>query len=155
MISEREELNRNKDLIYRFTEDCWNCGDLAKVPEMVADDCQHHDPLFPHMAQGAESVQRLIVRIRRAFPDLKFTITGTASRKDKVEVQWSASATQAAEFLGISAREQHASITGKSTYRIKRGKIVEHWAEWDVMSLMQQLGSPAIGQQVEPWAKAG
>jgi steroid delta-isomerase-like uncharacterized protein len=122
---------------------------------MVAEDCRHHDPVFPHMRTGAESLQRLIERVRRAFPDVRFTITDTVCRDNEVEVQWSASATQVAEFLGIPAREMRASITGMSRYRVEGGKIVENWVKWDVMSLMKQLGSAVAGKVVEPWAKAG
>lgn len=155
MSSASEEPSKNKDLVYRFTEECWNCGDLAKVPEMVANDCRHHDPIFPHMSDGVESVQRLIERIRRAFPDVRFTITEAICREDEVEARWSATATQTAEFLGITARERRASINGKSTYRIRDGKIVENWVKWDVMSLMHQLGSATVGHAAEPLAKAG
>lgn len=155
MASSYTELDRNRDLVYRFTEECWNQGNLAKVPEMVAEDCRHHDPVFPHMAAGTESVQRLIERVRRAFPDVRFTIDHVVCRNDEVEVHWRASATQMAEFLAIPAQEKRASITGKSVYRVAGGKIVENWAEWNVMSLMKQLGNAAAEKLVEPWAKTG
>lgn len=155
MASANEELDCNRDLVYQFTEECWNQGDLAKVPELVAADCRHHDPVFPHMAAGWASLQRHIERVRRAFPDVWFNITDTVCRGDEVEVQWSASATQLADFLGIAASGKRASITGTSKYRIVGGKIVENWVKWDVMSLMKQLGSAALGKIVEPLAKSG
>jgi steroid delta-isomerase-like uncharacterized protein len=155
MASAVDQQSSNRDLIYRFTEECWNRGDLAKVPEMMAEGCQHHDPVFPHMAAGTESVQRLIERIRRAFPDVTFTIIEAVCREDEVDVHWNASATQVAEFLGIPPKEQSASINGKSTYRVVDGKIVENWVDWNVMSLMKQLGGAFAGKLAEPWAKAG
>ena len=154
MCPTNDEQSGNRDLIHRFTEECWNHGDLTKVMELVAADCRHDDPVFPHIAAGAEGLQRHISRIRRAFPDLKFTITDENYGADNAEVQWSASATQVAEFLGISPRDQRAAITGKSIYRIEAGKIVENRMSWDVISLMQQLGSAAAGQHVEPWSRA-
>ena len=157
MASPSEELNSNsnRDLIYRFTEECWNQGDLAKVPELVAEDCRYHDPVFPHMAAGTASLQRQIERVHRAFPDVRFTITDAVCSDDEVEVEWNASATQVAEFLGIPAQENRASINGRSIYRVKGGKIVENWVEWNVMSLMKQLGSAAAEKLVRPRSKAG
>ena len=133
----------NRKLVYRFTEECWNGGDLAKVAELVAEDCRYHDAVFRHMAPGPAGMRLLIERVRRAFPDLKFTILDSICTKDEVEVHWSASATQAAEFLGIPTTEKFASIMGTSVYRIEGGKIVENRVKWDVMSLMAQLRDAA------------
>src|SRR5450432_2645850 len=101
MTSRSEGLDSNIVLVYRITDECWNGGDLARVPELVSEDCRYHDRVFPHMAPGPASLQRLIERVRRAFPDLKFTILDAIGEKDEVKVHWSATATQAAEFLGI------------------------------------------------------
>jgi len=139
MASGGEGPDSNIRLVYRFTDECWNDGDLARVSELVAEDCRHHDRVFPHMAPGPASMQLLIERVRRAFPDLKFKILDATAERDAVKVHWSATATQAAEFLGIPPRNKFASIKGTSTYRIAGGKIAENWMKWDVMSLMAQL----------------
>jgi hypothetical protein len=39
-----------------------------------------------------------------------------------------------------------ASVTGTSIFRIEGGKIVEEWANWNLMSLMEQLGITAAQQ---------
>jgi steroid delta-isomerase-like uncharacterized protein len=151
LASTSDMLYGNERLIYRFTEECWNGGNLAMVRELVAEHCSYHDPVFPHMAPGVKSMQRHIERCRRAFPDLKFTISDIGAKKGEVEVHWTACATQAAEFLGMPATDKYASIIGTSLYRIEAGKIVEHWVNWDLMSLMAQLGAGAAsGQEVEP-----
>ena len=155
MTSMGEGLDSDIRLVYRFTDECWNGGDLALVPELVAEDCRHHDRVFPYMAPGPASLQRLIERVRRAFPDLKFTILDAVGEKDSVRVQWSASATQAAEFLGIPAKNNFASITGTSIYRIADGKIVENWMKWDVMALMAQLLGVASARKADHWRRAG
>jgi steroid delta-isomerase-like uncharacterized protein len=156
MTSGGEGLDSNIELIYRFTDECWNAGDLALVPELVADDCRHHDRVFPYMAAGPASLQQLIERVRRAFPDLRFTILDAVRENDEVKVHWKATATQAAEFLGIPAKNKSASITGTSIYRIERGKIVENRMKWDVMALMAQLlGVTSAGRETEHWRRTG
>jgi steroid delta-isomerase-like uncharacterized protein len=152
-----EEMESNIRLIHRLTDECWNGGDVAKVPEMVAEDCRYHDRVFPHMAPGPESLQRLIERVRRAFPDLKFVLLDAVAEKDQVKVDWSATATQAAEFLGIPASKKFASISGTSTYRIEGGKIAENWMRWNVMSLMAQLlgAAAAAARRKEHRHRAG
>ena len=155
MASGDEGFGSRMQVIRRFTEECWNGANLAAIAGLVAEDCRFHDPVFPHLAPGPASLQHHIERVRRAFPDLKFTILEAIDRGKDVEVQWSSSATQAAEFLEIPATKKFATITGTSTYRIEGGKIVENWVKWDVMSLMKQLESGGAGEETKHLPKTG
>ena len=151
-----EGLDSNVRLVHRLTNECWNDGNAKLIPELVAADCRHHDRVFPNMAPGPASLQCLIERVRRAFPDVKFTILDAISEKDHVKVRWNATATHAAEFLGVPAKSKTASITGTSVYRIERGKIVENRMKWDVMSLMAQLlGVSSARRKREHWRRMG
>lgn len=155
MTSGGEGPDSNIRLICRFTDECWNDGNLARVSELVAEDCRHHDRVFPHMAPGPASMRRLIERVRRAFPDLKFKVVDATAEGDEVKVHWSATATQTAEFLGIPPRNKFASIQGTSIYRIEGGKIAENWMKWDVMSLMAQLVGAVAARHADHWRRTG
>lgn len=138
------QLDINKRLVHRFMDECWNEGNLAAVPHLIAGHCRYHDPVFPHMIAGVESMQHHIERCRRAFPDLKFTITDTIAENTEVVVHWTANGTQRGEFLGMPPTNVNALLTGTSIYRIEDGKIVEEWTNWDLMSLIEQLGLRAV-----------
>jgi steroid delta-isomerase-like uncharacterized protein len=156
MTSMDEGLESDIRLVHRFTEECWNNGNLALVPELVAEDCHHHDRVFPRMAPGPASLQLLIERVRRAFPDLKFAILDVVHEQNEVKVHWRAGATQTAEFLRIPAKNLFASITGTSIYRIEGGKIVDNRMRWDVMGLMAQLLGVGDGRRAaEHWRQTG
>jgi predicted ester cyclase len=43
-------------------------------------------------------------------------------------------------FMGIQPTNRELSWTGITIDRIVEGKIVESWANWDMMGMMQQLG---------------
>jgi hypothetical protein len=49
-------------------------------------------------------------------------------------------ATFTGECLGIQPNGKVVEITGISIHRIANGKLVEHWANFDSLSFMQQLG---------------
>ena len=50
-----------------------------------------------------------------------------------------------APLMGIPATGKRISIHGITIDRIEEGKIVERWASFDQMGLMQQLGAiPAL-----------
>jgi len=43
--------------------------------------------------------------------------------------------------MGMPATGKRVNIGGISTDRIANGKVVEHWAEIDLLGMMQQLGA--------------
>ena len=43
-------------------------------------------------------------------------------------------------FRGIAPTGRVVRWTGIRIFRIADGKIVEHWANWDDLSLLEQLG---------------
>jgi steroid delta-isomerase-like uncharacterized protein len=133
-------LESNKRIVHRFMDECWNGGSKASLTELISPRCRHNDPVFPHMHPGPDSVERHIENSRRAFPDLRFTIADTIAEGTEVVIHWTAVGTHKADFLGIPPTGRTAHISGTSIFRIEDDKIVEDWANWNLMSLMEQLG---------------
>jgi predicted ester cyclase len=48
--------------------------------------------------------------------------------------------THTGELMGVPPTGKRLEMTGIVIYRIAGGKIVERWAQHDVLGLMQQLG---------------
>ena len=140
MTSTHTVLEVNKKLVHRFVDECWNDGSRTMVPLMVADSCRYHDPVFPQMDAGVESMQHHIERCRRAFPDLNFTITDSIAEGNEVVLHWVANGTQRGELRGVPPTNGNVLIAGTSIFRIEDYKIVELWSNWNLMSLMEQLG---------------
>ena len=40
----------------------------------------------------------------------------------------------------MAPTNKRATVSGTSIYRLQGGKIVETWSDWNVMTLMEQLG---------------
>jgi len=133
-------LDFNKNVVRRFVDECWNGGSMATVRQLVATQCRYHDPVFPHMVAGVDSLQHHIEKCRRAFPDMRVTITDLLAERDEVVVHWSANGTQRGEFLGMPPTHINALIVGTSIYRMEDGQIAEQWVNWNLMSLIEQLG---------------
>jgi predicted ester cyclase len=64
-----------------------------------------------------------------------------------VVVHWTAKGTHKGQFLGMPATNKQASVTGTSIYRLEGSKIVESWANWNLMSMMEQLGVGTAPQE--------
>ena len=66
---------------------------------------------------------------------------------DKVVTRLRGRATFTGEILGIPPNGKVVEITGISIHRIADGKLVEHWANADLLSFMQQLGALPAPEQ--------
>jgi steroid delta-isomerase-like uncharacterized protein len=130
----------NKDIARRFMDECWSEGRLEAIPELVSENCSIHDPAFPSLTAGADSMKRHISTCREGFPDLKFNIDDTIAERNEVVLHWTARGTHKGQFLGMAPTNKQATVSGTSIFRIDDGKIVEQWADWNLMSLMEQLG---------------
>jgi steroid delta-isomerase-like uncharacterized protein len=133
-------LLQNKEIVRRYYEECWNQGKVERAEQYIAKDCRYHDPAFPSMAPGVDSMKRHISMCRNAFPDLRFGLDDMIAERDEVVVHWTAHGTQEGQFLGISATRKIATVGGTSIYRIKNQKIVEQFADWNLLTLLEQLG---------------
>jgi len=130
----------NKTIARRLMDEAWSEGKLDVISEIVASDCHLHDPVFPSLTPGAESLKRHIQMCRTSFPDLRFRIDDVIAERNEVVIHWIAGGTHKAQFLGMQPTNRKANVSGTSIYRLHNGKIVEMWSDWNVLTLMQQLG---------------
>lgn len=133
----------NRQIAQRFMEECWNKGNFNMVSELLSASCRYHDPVFPHLTSGADNIQRHIENCRRGFPDMKITIEDTIAEGKEVVHHWTVTGTHKGQFLGLAPTNKKAVISGTSIFRIQDSKIVEQWSDWNLMSLMEQLGVAA------------
>jgi len=78
-----------------------------------------------------------------AFPDLKHKIIEQVSAPNKVVTRWEATGTHKAPFLGVAASGKKINFGGINIYTLKRGKLAQSHVNWDLLGLMQQIGSGA------------
>ena len=130
----------NKAIARRYYEECWNKGHRDVVDQLVALNCRFHDAVFPHLGSGPDSLRRHIEMCRTAFPDLHFAIDNMIAEHDEVVVHWTRTGTHERQFIGLPPTRRKTSVTGTSIFRIANGKIVEQWADWNLVMLLEQLG---------------
>ena len=138
--SQNTQPTDNRQIVQRFLDECWSRGNLNAVSELVADNCRYHDPVFPSLTSGAENIKNHIQNCRNGFPDLMVTIDDTIAERDEVVIHWTTTGTHKGQFLGMPPTNKTASVTGTSINRIEGSKIAEMWTDWNLMSLMEQLG---------------
>ncbi len=139
---------QNKQVVHRFVEECWNKGNLDRASEYLVDQVRFHDPVFPNLNAGIQNVKNHIELCRRAFPDLKITVNDTIAERNEVVLNWTIRGTHKGQFLGMPPTNRHATIDGTSIYRLENSKIAEAHANWNLASLMAQLGVVEVPKEV-------
>jgi len=135
---------QNKAIAHVFFTKAWGEKDLSLAEQTFAPDViDHFDK-----AQGLDVVRQLIVNFHNAFPDLKFTLEDEIAEGDKVVHRWAMEGTHKGPLMGIPATGKYAAWTGITIVRFVDGKIVERWANVDILAVLQQLG--VIPSQAPP-----
>ena len=139
--------DKNLEATHRFF-DVWNSGDLDSLDDVVAEDYVDHDAYNPHGDEGLEGTKKTMAMYRAGFSDLKMTLDDEVAAGDVVVVRWHAEGTHDGEVMGQAGTGNTGRPTnGISWTRFEDGKAVEGWTQWDVLSLMQDIGLAPSGQE--------
>ena len=124
----------------RLPEELLTQGDLAIADELLAPDCLHHAP--NPLAPGVAGVQRWVAALRRAFPDLSAVVEAEVAEGDTVVQRIACSGTHRGDFLGLPPTGRRAAWQLVAIQRLRPdGKCAEHWASWDQLGVLRQLGA--------------
>ena len=124
----------------RIPEELLTQGDLAVADEILAPDLIHHAPTPP--AFGIEGTKQFVLALRRAFPDLCAVVEAEIAEGDTVVQRIACSGTHQGDFLGLPPTGRRAAWQLVAIQRIgPDGKCAEHWASWDQLGVLQQLGA--------------
>lgn len=87
-----------------------------------------------------ESLRQRVAGFRTAFPDVEVTTDVLLAEGDLVAGHFRGHGTHQGLFNGVPAtgREWEARCT--AIYRVEDGRIAEAWVNWDLLSLIEQLG---------------
>jgi steroid delta-isomerase-like uncharacterized protein len=82
-----------------------------------------------------------------AMPDCRLQLEDIVAEGEMVAYRWTMRGTQTGEFRGIPPTGKVAVMPGMTIMRVKDGKIVAGWHNYDMLGALVQLGLvPAPGQ---------
>jgi len=133
----------NKALMRRWFEEVWNKGRAEALPEMFADAGIAHglsdDPANP--LRGPAGFVPFHAQFREAFPNIEVVVEDQIAEGDRVATRCSVRGKHTGDSLGLAATQSPVDFTGITITRIKDGKIVEAWNNFDFMKMYRQLGA--------------
>jgi len=128
----------NKDLIRRYFE----AIDRPDVSEDILDEfldpeiITHNPP--PGIPPNFEGLKKQFLVFQKSTPGYH-TVDDLIAEGDKVVARITGYGTHEGDLFGIPRTGKEIRMSGIVIWRIKNGKIVEHWAQNDMISLLQQL----------------
>ena len=136
----------NKAVASKFF-DALSTGDLQTSADLMAEDHIFHFPLFGEPVDKAGHAAGQ-VKVLEAIPDFNEEVLGQFGEGDMVFSRLRLRGTRKGEFMGVPAANQKIDIEIFNVMKMRDGKIVEEWDEFDTISFLVQLGvieQPQIG----------
>jgi steroid delta-isomerase-like uncharacterized protein len=121
--------------IQAFNERDWQTETAHRGPDFRAYMSGAKEPLNNDTWAGFMSV------FTSAFPDARLSVDDSIAEGDRVVSRWTLTGTHRGEFQGVPATGRTVTITGIEFNRVVDGRIAEHWSQFDLMGLMQQIGA--------------
>ena len=132
-------IEQNKAIVRRFVDEIFVQGRKESVDELLADDFVAHT--WPSTGHPKDDLKAAIDRTSSGLADPEFTIDDLIAEGDRVAARLTTGATQVGPFMGLPATGKRYSIGEIHIFRLRDGKVVEHWHQLDQMGLMKQLGA--------------
>jgi len=125
----------------RWFKEVWNEGKTQTIYDLLASDAIGIGELEDGQPiRGPQEFVPFMERLRGAFPDIHMTIEDAFGAEDRVVVRWSGTMTHHGDHLGMAATGKAVRVTGITILRIRDGKIVEGWDNWDQLAMLKQIG---------------
>ncbi|MBV9278542.1 MAG: ester cyclase [Chloroflexi bacterium] len=127
-------------VLVRYYDEIWNQGRLEVCDELIAPDYVNHSAPLPDLTPGPEGLKQTVAAVRRAFPDVHYTIEDMVIGRNKAALRVTMRGTHRGEFLGVAPTGRAIEVQEHPIEHLRDGQIVAHWHQIDDLGLQRQLG---------------
>jgi predicted ester cyclase len=133
------QTEENKALIRRFNHEGIAQGNVATLHELLAPDFINRSAPAG-MDAGPGGMHYFFLHILQpAFSELQVEIYDQVAEGDKVTTRKAIKGTHTGELLGLAPTHKAVTIDVIDIYRLRDGKLIEHWGLTTLSDVMQQL----------------
>jgi predicted ester cyclase len=107
-------------------------GDFGRAEEIVDQEAPDNE-LLPNdpPAKLIDTFKETFSEARAGFPDLTIAVEDVMAEGDRVSARVVMRGTHRGEFQGIAPTGKRVEVRAIDMFRIREGKIVEHWGHAD------------------------
>jgi len=117
----------------------WSSRDVGQLARMHAQNGKVRSPMFGELT-GREAIATSYASLFRMFPDWTILPDALVIDGDRVAQPFHATATHAADFMGLPATGRQFRIEGVRLYTITDGLIQDERRIYDFTGLLIQVG---------------
>jgi steroid delta-isomerase-like uncharacterized protein len=134
---------KSKTLAHEWFDEVWNKAQINEIDRLLADDAIAHGLTDEQGRElrGPAGFKPFFVQFTQAFPDIHVEVADTICEGDKIAARCIVTGTHRGGAFGVPATHQPVQFTGITILRIKDGKIVEAWNNFDFQGLSKQIGA--------------
>ena len=130
----------NKEIIRKLYGEVMARGNMKVADEIFDPDYVDHMPIME--TPDRTGLLKSVEAARRAFPDVKPSIIAEIGEGDWVAIAVEVDGgTHQAEYMGIPATGRPVHWTETHFWRIKNGKILEHYGNVSMFEIHKMIGS--------------
>ncbi len=150
------DVKRNEDVVRHFIENGINWGNIQSgLLDLAADTKNFGRPA------GREGFRRVLEDLHTTFPDYHYEIEEMVAEGDSVVMRCKVSGTHrgigklhvnGGMLVGVEPTQKHFEVQHIQWFKLRNGKIVDHYATRDDIGMMRQLGllPPAPASPTNP-----
>jgi len=140
MATTMQALETNKAVALRLANEVFSQGNLRTFDEIFADGYVNHTMPVPGVPGTKDGFKQLVLATRAAFPDVRVDVKDVVAEGDFAVFRDVVHATSRGEFMGVPPNGKRIEWTEIHFLKIVGGRIVEHWANFDQVGILRQLG---------------
>jgi predicted ester cyclase len=128
------------ELYEQWLFEVWGQGNESRAAELLHPDLVDHNAA-PGQPVGREGDLWAARAVRRAFPDLRFSVDVAFEHDDLVTGRWTMTGTHTGplELLGLPPTGRPVTMSGQEIFRARDDQFIEVWHLEDIGSLMRSL----------------
>ncbi len=119
----------------------YNHGAMDEGNEIFAPDFVAHMPGQPPMDRA--TFERFVAGVGDGLPSYTYEIHDQIAQRDLVVNRITWRGIHSAELAGVPATGRSVELRGINMFRVSEGRVVEQWAQLDMLGLLQQIGAIA------------
>jgi predicted ester cyclase len=128
-------------LIRRWFDEVWNKGMESTIDELFPEDGVIWGVGRPEVAaRGPAEFKAFYRAMRSACPDVHIELEQVVQEGDTAFARWTLTMTHTEEGLGIAPTNKKMKLCGMTACKVRDGKFVEGWNNWDQVGMARELG---------------
>jgi steroid delta-isomerase-like uncharacterized protein len=128
---------QNEEIVRRYQDECMHHGRWELIDQFLAEDLVIHIP--SGIEPGRGNALRWFMEFASYFTSRGIDIKMALSNEDTVFQLQELHFEHTGDFMGIPPTGKRFSIAGLAAFKIRDGKIAEHWGMYDMESIPAQL----------------